>query len=205
MNETTNSLEKVCPFCAETIKAAAVVCRFCNRELPNANPSAVATPETPYGPCRRCGGMTRSAFMEQTGGWCRECAVKEGRLVDGERIVDHTYIYGAQGKAGAEIAVASKPSQTMERKAEKGTALGACIFGGVVLLCVGMCSGVLAPASSTSGSRGTSVVPHHASPDDELMNRPSLRGFSDPEKRTIIDAAKELDRKVRDLERRRGY
>ena len=25
---------KVCPYCAESIKAAAIVCRFCNRELP---------------------------------------------------------------------------------------------------------------------------------------------------------------------------
>ncbi|HEU4384501.1 MAG TPA: hypothetical protein VFR85_13525 [Anaeromyxobacteraceae bacterium] len=25
---------KICPFCAETIKQAAKVCRFCNRELP---------------------------------------------------------------------------------------------------------------------------------------------------------------------------
>lgn len=31
---TTNTDSKTCPFCAETIKTAAVVCRFCNRELP---------------------------------------------------------------------------------------------------------------------------------------------------------------------------
>jgi uncharacterized membrane protein YdbT with pleckstrin-like domain len=30
----TPSDARVCPFCAETIKAKAVICRFCNRELP---------------------------------------------------------------------------------------------------------------------------------------------------------------------------
>lgn len=37
-----NDDEKTCPFCAETIKAAAVVCKHCGRDLP-----ANAKPPTP--------------------------------------------------------------------------------------------------------------------------------------------------------------
>src|SRR5262245_38087648 len=33
MSERLTDATKQCPFCAETIKAAAVVCRFCGREL----------------------------------------------------------------------------------------------------------------------------------------------------------------------------
>jgi hypothetical protein len=32
--EQDTASTKVCPYCAETIKEAAIVCRFCNRELP---------------------------------------------------------------------------------------------------------------------------------------------------------------------------
>ncbi|HEX7140730.1 MAG TPA: hypothetical protein VF219_22955 [Vicinamibacterales bacterium] len=28
---------KICPFCAERIQAAAVICRFCNRDVANVN------------------------------------------------------------------------------------------------------------------------------------------------------------------------
>lgn len=36
LREPAPSTIKQCPYCAETIKSAAVICRFCNREVPAA-------------------------------------------------------------------------------------------------------------------------------------------------------------------------
>lgn len=68
--------DRKCPFCAEYIKMEAVICRFCNRDLPayiKPIETAIIEPEPvviyPY-ECRRCGLRYKD---EEIG--CPECQI----------------------------------------------------------------------------------------------------------------------------------
>jgi RNA polymerase subunit RPABC4/transcription elongation factor Spt4 len=109
-------------------------------------------------------------------------------------------------KLTAEIVSVQKEKQNAAETVGAWIGYGlAAVLGVPILLCAGLCSGAFSSANSSSNSGATTVAPYHSASDDELMNRPSLSGYSDFEKRMIIDAAKDLDRKVQDLQRRRGY
>ena len=73
---------KMCPFCAETIKAAAIICRYCRSDMPTKEKLPEDQIEIPAGagvaPCRKCGEDILASFLVKSNGFCRDCAISEG-------------------------------------------------------------------------------------------------------------------------------
>ena len=73
---------KICPFCAETIKAAAIICRYCRSDVATKEKLPEEQIEIPSGtgmaPCRKCGEDILASFLIKSNGFCRDCAISEG-------------------------------------------------------------------------------------------------------------------------------
>jgi hypothetical protein len=57
--------EKICPRCAESVKAQALVCRFCGFEF--ASPAAAAALPPGTAPCQQCGTPTVEEHLKRDG------------------------------------------------------------------------------------------------------------------------------------------
>jgi hypothetical protein len=98
-----------------------------------------------------------------------------------------------------EVVATQKAKQQTE-----GTIIGVGCLG-VLILFVVMCSGVLTGGGNSFTSTTSSPYDYNDSTDSHLKILPNMRSYSDRDKEQIIRAAKELDARVRALEKQRGF
>jgi len=104
---------------------------------------------------------------------------------------------------------------TQKVKKQQSEQVALIVVGGIFLLTIVFCSGVLtsssssptsvSPSSASSWESRTAGIQYDDATDRRCKDLPSLRGYSDREKEQIISAAKKLTNATNQLERERGY